>query len=130
MATAMLGFDLPLRGLDALHMPRIVTAIIGFAVRYIDIVGADFARMRVAIASRGYHGRSLAAWGIYAQSIGTVFVRTYERGERVYLAMLSRMYRGTMPILDAVAVSATQWIAAGVVVGAAASVMVAARVMA
>lgn len=119
-----------LRGLDALHMPRIVTAIIGFAVRYIDIVGADFARMRVAIASRGYGRRSLGAWGIYARSIGTMFVRTYERGERVYLAMLSRMYRGTMPVMDAVAVPATQWVVAAAVVGAAASVMVVSRVMA
>jgi len=118
-----------LRGLDALHMPRIVTSIIGFAVRYIDIVGADFARTRVAIASRGYRGRSLAAWGIYARSVGTVFVRTYERGERVYLAMLSRMYRGTMPMMDAVAVSASQWAVAALVVGAAASVMIASRVM-
>ncbi len=119
-----------LRGLDALHMPRIVTSIIGFAVRYIDIVGADFARMRVAISSRGYRGRSVAAWGIYARSVGTVFVRTYERGERVYLAMLSRMYRGTMPVASAVVVPAAQWAAAALIVGGAASVMVASRVMA
>lgn len=119
-----------LRGLDALHMPRIVTSIVGFAVRYIDIVGTDFARMRVAIASRGYRGRSVATWGIYARSIGTVFVRTYERGERVYLAMLARMYQGTMPGMGVVTVPVAQWAVAALVVGAAVSAMVASRVMA
>ena len=116
-----------LRGLDALHMPRIVTSIIGFAVRYIDIVGADFSRMRVALSSRGYQGRSIATWGVYARTVGSMFVRTYERGERVYLAMLSRVYTGTMPSAGAVAVPGVQWAAAGVLVGSAALVMIASR---
>ena len=116
-----------LRGLDALHMPRIVTSIIGFAVRYIDIVGADFSRMRVALASRGYQGRALATWGVYARTVGSMFVRTYERGERVYLAMLSRVYTGTMPSAGAVAVPGVQWVAAAVLVGSAALVMIASR---
>lgn len=116
-----------LRGLDALHMPRIVTSIIGFAVRYIDIVGADFGRMRIALASRGYRGRSLATWGIYAKTIGSVFVRTYERGERVYLAMLSRMYNGSMPASAVVAVPVAQWVAAALLVGSAVAVMLISR---
>lgn len=116
-----------LRGLDALHMPRIVTSIIGFAVRYFDIVGADFGRMRVALASRGYQGRSIATWGVYAKTVGSVFVRTYERGERVYLAMLSRVYTGTMPSAGAVAVPGVQWLIAAALVGSAAAVMVASR---
>jgi cobalt/nickel transport system permease protein len=116
-----------LRGLDALHMPRIVTSIIGFAVRYVDIVGADFGRMRVALASRGYQGRSLATWGMYARTVGSVFVRTYERGERVYLAMLSRVYTGSMPASGAVAVPAVQWVTAALLVGFAAAVMIASR---
>ena len=116
-----------LRGLDALHMPRIVTSIIGFAVRYIDIVGADFGRMRIALASRGYQGRSLATWGIYAKTIGSVFVRTYERGERVYLAMLSRVYTGSMPASGAIAVPAAEWVAAVLLVGFAATVMLVSR---
>lgn len=116
-----------LRGLDALHMPRIVTSIIGFAVRYIDIVGADFGRMRIALASRGYQGRSLSAWAMYARTIGSVFVRTYERGERVYLAMLSRVYTGSMPASTAIAVPAVEWVAAVLLVGFAATVMVISR---
>ena len=32
-----------------------------------------------------------------------MFLRTYDRGERVYVAMLARGYGGTMPRLDAFA---------------------------
>lgn len=116
-----------LRGLDALHVPRIVTSIIGFAIRYIDIVAADFGRMRIALASRGYRGRSLATWGMYARTVGSVFVRTYERGERVYLAMLSRVYTGSMPVSSVVAVPLAQWVAAALLVGSAAAVMLVSR---
>jgi cobalt/nickel transport system permease protein len=116
-----------LRGLDALHMPRIVTSIIGFAIRYIDIVAADFARMRIALASRGYRGRSIHAWGTYAKTIGAMFVRTYERGERVYLAMLSRVYQGRMPDVGVIPVSGAQWGIALVFVGSAAVVMIMSR---
>jgi cobalt/nickel transport system permease protein len=116
-----------LRGLEALHMPRIVTAIIGFAVRYIDIVMADFARMRIALASRGYRARSVAAWGTYAKTIGAMFMRTYERGERIYLAMLSRVYRGTMPVVDTIPVPGVQWVVVAGFIGAAMTVMVMSR---
>ena len=36
-----------------------------------------------------------------ATSAGALFVRSYERGERVYLAMASRGYAGTMPVRSA-----------------------------
>ncbi|HRE03653.1 MAG TPA: CbiQ family ECF transporter T component, partial [Ilumatobacteraceae bacterium] len=35
-----------------------------------------------------------------AASLGTLFVRSYEHGERVHLAMLSRGFTGSMPSLD------------------------------
>ena len=37
--------------------------------------------------------------GAIAKSVGALFLRSYERGERVYLAMLSRGYDGTVPPL-------------------------------
>jgi cobalt/nickel transport system permease protein len=44
-----------------------------------------------------------------AASAGTLFVRSYERGERVYLAMVARGYDGTMPPLDAPRPSMAGW---------------------
>jgi cobalt/nickel transport system permease protein len=34
-----------------------------------------------------------------ASTAGTLFVRSYERGERVHLAMMSRGYAGSMPAI-------------------------------
>jgi cobalt/nickel transport system permease protein len=34
---------------------------------------------------------------VLARSLGALFIRSYERGERVHLAMLARGYDGTLP---------------------------------
>ncbi|RPI22618.1 MAG: cobalt ECF transporter T component CbiQ, partial [Actinobacteria bacterium] len=78
-----------LRGFGALRIPRVVTAILGFMVRYVDVVLDDVTRMRVALAARGHRARTIVDWGPYGRAMATMFVRTYERGERVYLAMES-----------------------------------------
>ncbi|HEX2704573.1 MAG TPA: cobalt ECF transporter T component CbiQ [Candidatus Lustribacter sp.] len=86
-----------LRGLERLRLPRQLTQIMGFMVRYVDVVGDEMRRMRVARESRGFSARSPRHWGVLAQSAGALFIRAYERGERVHLAMLSRGYSGTLP---------------------------------
>jgi cobalt/nickel transport system permease protein len=42
-----------------------------------------------------------------------MFVRSYERGERVHAAMLSRGYTGTMPNLNRRRASRRDWMIAG-----------------
>ncbi|HET6952194.1 MAG TPA: cobalt ECF transporter T component CbiQ [Acidimicrobiales bacterium] len=104
-----------LRGLDRLHVPRVLTAIAGFMVRYLAIISGEAQRMHVARQSRGYDPRWLGQARAWAAGAGTLFVRSYERGERVYLAMASRGYTGTMPRLDDPAgrrAAAAQWAAA------------------
>lgn len=86
-----------LRGLGALRVPPLVTSILGFMVRYFDVILSDFSRMRLALASRGHQARGIRDWGPYGKTTGAMFIRTYERGERIYLAMESRGYSGEMP---------------------------------
>ena len=66
-------------------------------LRYVDVVGGEMRRMRIARESRGFQGRDVRHLQVVAQSAGALFIRSYERGERVHLAMLSRGYTGTMP---------------------------------
>jgi len=84
-----------LRGLETLRLPAQLVQILGFMIRYLDVVGAELGRMRVALASRGYDGRDPRHWPVLARTVGALFIRSYERGERVHLAMLSRGYDGT-----------------------------------
>jgi cobalt/nickel transport system permease protein len=86
-----------LAGLERLHVPNLLVQIMGFMVRYLDVVTDEMARMRVARESRGFNARNVRHWPILARSSGALFIRSYERGERVHLAMLSRGYTGTMP---------------------------------
>ena len=88
-----------LRGLERLRVPKVLVSIAGFMVRYLTILTGEAERMRVARQSRGYEPRWLWQAGAMGASVGTLFVRAYERGERVHLAMCSRGYDGTMPEL-------------------------------
>ena len=118
-----------LAGFDALRVPRVITAIMGFMIRYLDVVLGEFARMRVAMQSRAYRPRWLGHVRPYAQSAGTIFVRSYERGERVYLAMAARGYAGHMPPATVSAAPAAQWIMGVVPAAAAWAIAVTALVM-
>ncbi|HET7682167.1 MAG TPA: cobalt ECF transporter T component CbiQ [Marmoricola sp.] len=89
-----------LLGLQRLRVPDQLVQIMGFMVRYLDVVGDDLRRMRIALESRGFQGRGLRSWPVLARSSGALFIRSYERGERVHLAMLSRGYTGRMPTLE------------------------------
>ena len=87
-------------GLERLRVPDLLVQIMGFMVRYLDVVGAEMGRMKVARESRGFTARDPRHWPVLARSSGALFIRSYERGERVHLAMLSRGYTGTLPRLD------------------------------
>ena len=86
-----------LRGLQRLRMPDPLVQIMGFMIRYLDVVTGEMARMLTAMRSRGCNPRSPRHWPTLARSLGALFIRSYERGERVHLAMLSRGYTGTLP---------------------------------
>jgi len=81
-----------LDGLRRLRMPDLLVQIMGFMIRYLDVVTADLGRQLTAMRSRGCEPRSPRHWPALARSLGALFIRSYERGERVHLAMLSRGY--------------------------------------
>jgi cobalt/nickel transport system permease protein len=101
-----------LRGLERLRLPAVFTGIAGFMVRYGDVIADDVRRMRIARISRGHDPRWIWQARAVAASAGTLFIRSYERGERVYLAMVSRGYAGSMPALEDLAATRAQWLAA------------------
>lgn len=86
-----------LLGLERLRVPRQLVQIMSFMVRYLDVVTGEMQRMKVARESRGFSARNPRHWPVLARSAGALFIRSYERGERVHLAMLSRGYTGRMP---------------------------------
>jgi cobalt/nickel transport system permease protein len=118
-----------LTGLERLRLPRTLVAILSFMVRYVSVVSGDLQRMRVARESRGYAGGGAGHLKAVAAGAGSLFVRSYERGERIHLAMVARGYSGAMPALSTRAARRDEWLRGLVAPALALGVAVAARVV-
>ncbi|GHB12466.1 MULTISPECIES: cobalt ECF transporter T component CbiQ [Streptomyces] len=103
-----------LLGLQRLRLPPLLVQIASFMIRYGDVITDELRRMSIARRSRGFEARGVRHWGVLAKTMGALFIRSYERGERVHLAMVSRGYTGSMPVIDEVTASRTQWAYASV----------------
>lgn len=116
-------FPLLMRGLLGLRVPPVLVAIVGFMHRYGWLLRDEAARMRRAAASRSatpHGGRAPSAlWR--ARQVGamvaTLFVRAFDRSERVYDAMVSRGYDGVPRFLTVARLRAGDLAAMGVVAG-------------
>jgi cobalt/nickel transport system permease protein len=86
-----------LRGLEKLHLPKLMVQIAAFMLRYVNVISDEMERMKVARESRGFIATGLKDWKVIAIAASALFIRSYERGERVHLAMLSRGYTGVLP---------------------------------
>jgi cobalt/nickel transport system permease protein len=118
-----------LAGLERLRLPATLVAILSFMVRYLSVVSDDLHRMRVARESRGYAGGRVGHLRAVAGGVGALFVRSFERGERVHLAMRSRGYTGRMPLLSVRGASGAQWAEGLTISLLAVAIAVAARVV-
>ena len=112
-----------LRGLERLRLPHVLVQILSFMIRYADVVSGELHRMRVARESRGFRPRGLAGLRVLGATAGSLFVRSYERGERVHLAMLSRGYDGRLPTGPVAAVRPRAWATALALPAAAAAIL-------
>jgi cobalt/nickel transport system permease protein len=105
-----------MRGFERLRAPRLLVMLCSFAYRYIFLLVDEAERMERARDSRGYGGRWLWQAKVVGQMIGTLFLRSYERSERVYVAMASRGFDGRIvaPMEAGLAVQDGVFIAASI----------------
>lgn len=103
-----------LRGLERLRVPSVMIAIAGFMIRYLDVVTSELQRARIAMIARGHDARWFWQARPLATSAGAMFIRAYERGERIHSAMLARGFDGSMPMIDTPGSTRPRWeLAAG-----------------
>jgi cobalt/nickel transport system permease protein len=88
-----------LHGLERLRAPRLLVVIAGFMYRYVFVIADEARRMRAALTARAYRPRHVGRGAVLGRMVTALFLRSYERGERVYVAMLARGYAGAMPRL-------------------------------
>ena len=99
-----------LNGLETLKMPTPMVQIASFMLRYVNVVNDEMLRMAVARASRGFEATGIRQWPVLATAAGALFIRSYERGERVHLAMIARGYQGELPRTEKINNSARYWV--------------------
>lgn len=85
-----------LEALGQLGVPQLFVVLAGVALRYISVLRDEARRQALSRRSRGYrpegsilHRRTLRH---YAQMVGMLLLRAYDRSERIYWAMISRGY--------------------------------------
>ena len=98
-----------LRGLERLKLPRMMVQIATFMLRYINVISDEMERMKIARESRGFEATGIKHWKILATVAASLFIRSYERGERIHLSMLSRGYAGELPHEESRHVPRVQW---------------------
>jgi cobalt/nickel transport system permease protein len=121
-AALLLTFTTPFHDLiDALRrlrLPRIMVAIISFMYRYLAVLGGEASRMLRARAVRsaempGRRAGGSLRWraGVAGSMVGSLFLRSYERSERIYAAMQARGFEGTFRHFHGRGISTTEWVA-------------------
>lgn len=93
-------FDITIKALEKLKLPRMLVHMVMFTYRYIFLFIDEVQRMTTAISSRGFKkGTNLHTLRTLSRLVGMLFVRSYERTERIYQAMVSRGYDGSFKTL-------------------------------
>jgi len=97
---AMWDFPTILRALQALRVPRLFVLLMGFMWRYFYVLAEEVGRMTQARDARGPQGALTRRATVAGDMVGTLFLRSYERAERVGQAMVARGYDGAIRLLS------------------------------
>ena len=88
-------------GLRALHVPRVLVSVVGLMYRYIFVLADEATRLMRARAARsgeveGHQSGGGIAWRgrVAGGMVGSLALRSFERSERIYDAMVARGYTG------------------------------------
>jgi cobalt/nickel transport system permease protein len=89
-----------LHALATLRVPKLLVAILSSMYRYIAVLVDEFNSMRRAAVSRNLMGGSQWQRLVVGNMIGALFIRTYDRGDRIHQSMLARGYTGLLPMAE------------------------------
>lgn len=103
--SATTPFPLLLKGMEKLKFPSVLVQILSFMYRYIFVLMDEVMRMERAWTSRGAGTKWWASFKAMAGIAGVLFVRSYERAERVYQAMLARGFEGEVKTFNPLTLS-------------------------
>lgn len=90
--------------LHALGAPAGLVHLVLFTVRYIEVLNAEYLRLRMAMKARGFRpANRLHTYRSFGYLVGMMLVRALERSERILDAMKCRGFTGAIPLLNRLA---------------------------
>ena len=110
-------FSKLLHGFEQLKVPKVFIMLASFAYRYMFVLVDEMDRMKRARDCRCYGGKWLWHSKVIGQMIGTLFLRSYQRAERVYVAMVSRGFDGRAVTLGQTHLRRSDYLVAAAIVG-------------
>ena len=84
-----------------LGAPHVLNLIVNLMHRYVLLLFEEYRRMARARESRTVRKARFSDIGLYGNQFGLLFIRSWERAERVQAAMLSRGFTGSLPNVGA-----------------------------
>lgn len=92
--------------LARLRVPDKLVHLMLFTVRYLDVIGQEYKRMRRAMQARAFVLRTNRhTWRAIGYLIGMLLVHSLERSERIMAAMKCRGYQGKFYLFDDMALT-------------------------
>ncbi len=122
-------FDISMVALARLKCPAILVQMVLFTYRYIYVFTEEMKTLGLAMRARGFIPKTdLRTMSILGGFLGTLLVRSFERTERVYKAMLSKGYNGTFPSMVTFTADGFDFAKAGLIMVLAATLLVSDKV--
>ena len=121
LLTATTQFPDLMHALRHLRVPALLVAVVSFMYRYLFVLADEVMRLLRARDARS--ARLPDVWGggtvmwrarVAGNMVGQLFLRSYERSDRVYNAMLARGYQGYIQTLNPHVMEFRDWIVGGI----------------
>lgn len=106
MSATTLGY-----AMARLRVPDKLVHLLLFTVRYLDVIGQEYKRMRRAMQARAFVLRTdRHTWCSIGYLVGMLLVRSLERSERIADAMKCRGYNGRFYLMDEMALGRSDFV--------------------
>jgi len=90
-------FDVSMIALQKLRCPKVLVQMLLFTYRYTFVFLEEMQRMHTSMLARGFVAHTnMQTLRTYGNFVGTLLIRSFERTDRVYKAMLSKGYQGEL----------------------------------
>jgi cobalt/nickel transport system permease protein len=111
LLTSTSAFHHLLWGLRKLHAPEVLGQIVTLMYRQLFILLEEWRRTNQARECRSAGRLQLSRTSVYGKQLGVIFLRSWDRAERVHAAMMVRGFDGRLPLSSPHRISARDLIA-------------------